>query len=687
MKHLLMVRNLCCFALLLACATVVSAEEVVLSDFEGDSYGQWTASGDAFGRQPADGALDSQMPVEGFQGEGLVNSYLGGDAATGTLTSPEFTLSRDHLSFLIGGGELPDQVGIELLVGGKRKRVATGSDSETLGWHSWDVRDLRGEAARLRIFDRATDGWGHVLVDQLVQTDTPRVRPLVGRLQYYRKSPAYYHELYRPQLHFTPEINWMNDPNGLVFFDGEYHLFYQHNPHGIEWGHMSWGHAVSGDLLHWTHLPIALHDEYGVMTFSGSAVVDAGNTSGFGTAGEPPLVAIYTGHGHNRQTQNLAYSIDRGRHWTKYAGNPVLDIGAEDFRDPKVFWHDESDKWVMVVALAAKKRLQFYGSPDLKQWNLLSEFGPAGVEDKPNWECPDLFELPIENEPGKTRWVLEVDMGSGAVAGGSGGEYFTGIFDGTRFISDSNESQWVDYGRDFYAAQSWNHLPREDGRRIWTAWMNNWQTAQNPTYPWCGAMAIPRVLSLRRINDRLQLCQRPVREIESLRRDQQVIRNLVLNSETKPLRLQDQHLDILVEFQLGSAKTFGLRVLKQGDEQTEIGYDAEAAQVYVDRTDSGSPPFHPAFPGRHVGPLPPTADGTVRMRIIVDASSVEVFGGDGQTVITDLVFPDADSNGVELFAEGGSCRISELAVYTLDPVWHPKNHLPLESQRGEAVID
>ncbi|MCA9201285.1 MAG: glycoside hydrolase family 32 protein, partial [Planctomycetales bacterium] len=205
-------------------------------------------------------------------------------------------------------------------------------------------------------------------------------------------------------------MNWMNDPNGLVFFQGEYHLFYQHNPHGNTWGHMSWGHAVSRDLVHWEHLPIALHDEYGVMIFSGCCVVDHHNTSGFGKDGQAPLVAIYTGHGYGKQTQDLAYSTDEGRTWTKYAQNPVIDLNEADFRDPKVFWHEPTQKWIMVVSLAVQKKLQFYGSTNLKQWNLLSEFGPAGAQEKPNWECPDLFELPIEGQPGQSRWVLEVDM-------------------------------------------------------------------------------------------------------------------------------------------------------------------------------------------------------------------------------------------------------------------------------------
>lgn len=248
-----------------------------------------------------------------------------------------------------------------------------------------------------------------------------------------------YTEPWRPQFHFTPERNWMNDPNGMVVYDGEYHLFYQYNPFGDRWGHMSWGHAVSRDLVRWEHLPLALAEENGVMIFSGSAVVDWRNTSGFGTATQPPLVAIYTGHHTSRplQDQQIAYSTDRGRTWTRYAGNPVLDLGLADFRDPKVFWHEPTARWIMVVALPVDRKVSFYASPNLKQWTHLSDFGPAGSV-AGIWECPDLFPLPVENSRARdrSRHVLIVNVGSGAPAGGSGCQYFVGTFDGTRFLLD-----------------------------------------------------------------------------------------------------------------------------------------------------------------------------------------------------------------------------------------------------------
>lgn len=504
--------------------------------------------------------------------------------------------------------------------------------------------------------------------------------PVVGRLEFYRKSADYYRESYRPQFHFTPEVNWMNDPNGLVYHDGEYHLFYQHNPYGNEWGHMSWGHAISRDLVHWQHQPIALHDEYGVMAFSGSAVFDAKNTSGFGEGGRAPLVAIYTGHGHGRQTQDLAFSNDRGRTWTKFNGNPVLDLNKADFRDPKVFWHDATSRWIMVVSLAVEKRLQFYASANLKEWTLLSEFGPAGVKEKPNWECPDLFELNVENEPGKTAWVLEADMGAGAVAGGSGGEYFVGRFDGRSFQSDAQESQWVDYGRDFYAPVSWSNIPRDDGRRLWIGWMNNWETALNPTSPWRSAMSVPRELSLRRIDGRLRLCQRPVRELTKLRQQKLELHDHSLNADSLPLDVQGQQLELILELEPAGARRCGVRVLKRGDQQTEVGYNADTGSIYIDRTKSGVVDFHPAFAGVHAGPLKPDEQGRIRLHLLVDRSSVELFGNHGETVITDLVFPAGTSDQVELFAEGGACRMASCQIFRLRSIW-PRPDEKLETDR------
>ena len=259
----------------------------------------------------------------------------------------------------------------------------------------------------------------------------------------------------RPRYHFTPPQNFMNDPNGLVFYDGEYHLFYQYNPFGDVWGHMSWGHAVSTDLIHWEHLPVALHEDDKGMIFSGSAVVDWQNTSGFGKDNNPPLDRYLHRSHRSEQTQKPRLQPDRGRTWTKYAGNPVIAIGARDFRDPKVFWHEPTRQWIMVTVLADQHKVRFDGSPDLRHWTHLSDFGPAGAIDGA-WECPDLFPLAVEGQPELKKWVLKVDA-----LKGTGAQYFIGEFDGTRFINDAPDDQIlrVDYGNDFYAAQSWSDMP------------------------------------------------------------------------------------------------------------------------------------------------------------------------------------------------------------------------------------
>ncbi|MDZ4700004.1 MAG: glycoside hydrolase family 32 protein [Rhodothermales bacterium] len=481
--------------------------------------------------------------------------------------------------------------------------------------------------------------------------------------------PTTYSEPYRLQYHFSPERNWMNDPNGLVYHDGEYHLFYQYNPFGDRWGHMSWGHAISPDLVHWEHLPVALEEDDGVMIFSGSAVVDAANTAGFAGPGETPLVAIYTGHTDTLQNQNLAYSVDRGRTWTKYAGNPVLDLGMKDFRDPKVIWHEESGQWIMVVSLSTERKVHFYGSPDLKSWTFLSEFGPAG-ETEGIWECPDIFLLPVEGS-GESRWVLIVNIGSKAAAGGSGGQYFVGSFDGRTFLNDNPPEQtlWVDHGADFYAGVTWSDMPASDGRRILLGWLNNWQYAQDiPTSPWRSSQSLPRTLGLRASPEGIRLVQQPVRELQTLREAHQSVSSLDFDDATD-LNIRDNQLEILVDVVLNGAPRVELAVLAGETERTIVGYDAVEGEVYIDRSASGVGDFHEAFLARHAAPLA-APDGRVRLHVFVDWSSVEVFADDGLAVLSDRVFPRASSQGVRFTSEGGTATIESLDVWRLRSIWN-----------------
>jgi fructan beta-fructosidase len=478
-------------------------------------------------------------------------------------------------------------------------------------------------------------------------------------------------EPYRPQFHFTPAKNWMNDPNGPIYYEGEYHLFYQYNPFGNEWGHMSWGHGVSPDLIHWKHLPVALAEENGIMIFSGSTVVDWHNSSGFcrGTGENSScLVAIYTGHSPHLQTQNLAYSNDRGRTWTKYSGNPVIDLHLAGFRDPKVFWHEATRKWIMVTVLANQHKIRLFGSTDLKHWSTLSDFGPAGATGGA-WECPDLFPLPVEGGAKQTKWVLSINVNPGGVAGGSGNQYFVGSFDGTTFSSETPADQtlWADYGADFYASTSFSDIPKADGRRIWLGWLNNWQyAAKAPTDPWRGAQSIPRALKLKRAAAGIRLVQEPVRELEALRGQHVQMKNRSLESANQFLKSKQVHgvtIEISAEFLPEGSAEFGLKVRKGDDEETLIGVDTKQSKVFVDRNRSGDVSFEEHFASRDAGPI--TTGKTVKLHIFIDRSSVEVFGNDGEVVISNTIFPKPTSDGIEIYSRGGNARIVKMDVWNL----------------------
>jgi fructan beta-fructosidase len=471
-----------------------------------------------------------------------------------------------------------------------------------------------------------------------------------------------YKEPLRPRFHFTPSRNFMNDPNGLVYYKGEYHLFYQHNPFGEVWGHMSWGHAVSRDMLHWEHLPVALREENGVMIFSGSAVVDRDNSSGFcrPDGDRSCLVAIYTGHGHDKQTQNLAYSNDRGRTWTKYAGNPVIDPGLKDFRDPKVFWHDGTKRWIMVTVLADQHKVRFFGSRDLKTWDRLSDFGPAGATGGV-WECPDLFALPVDGDPKNVRWVLDVDINPGSIAGGSGGQYFIGTFDGTTFVNEnpSDQTLWVEHGKDFYATTSFSDIPATDGRRIWMAWISNWLYANvEPTVIWRGAQSVPRELALRRLPEGIRLVQAPIAELKTLR----TTREPATLSDGGPL---PGSAEIELDLSRGEWREAGFRLSNEAGEWVAVGVNADPLEMFVDRRRSRATPFHDAYPGRHASPVRWRND-KIQLRVLFDRSVVEVFANDGESIITDRVYPTQPFNRITVLPAG---RSASARMWEMRAVW------------------
>jgi fructan beta-fructosidase len=475
-----------------------------------------------------------------------------------------------------------------------------------------------------------------------------------------------YDQRYRPQVHFSPREHWTNDPNGLVFFQGEYHLFFQFNPFGDEWGHMSWGHAVSTDLLHWRELPVAIPEKKGEMVFTGSVVVDRQNTSGFCKPRDECLVAVYTGYddspGKTRQTQNLAYSVDNGRTWTRYAGNPVIDLGLADFRDPSVSWDEIERHWLMAVSLPKEHKIRFYSSRDLKQWRRLSDFGPAG-DVAGDWECPDLLEVP--DDGGKESiWALKVGLNPGAPQGGSGEQYFLGEFDGTRFVPSSERGAhgWTNYGKDDYCAISFNGIPRNE-KPILIGWMNNWQyAAKLPTAPWRGQMSIPRRLSLVRDQAGVALRQEPV--ITALRADP-------INVPMAPGTNEDGNslpapFELDVQFASPSEQIVGVRLYTDEEHWTEIGFDHAKEEFYMDRTRSGEV-VATDFPVRTVTPL--IASRPIDLRVIVDRCSIEAFAQNGTIAMTNLIFPASQNNKVRFFSASGKAVSVTGEAWRLSSIW------------------
>jgi fructan beta-fructosidase len=501
---------------------------------------------------------------------------------------------------------------------------------------------------------------------------------ILGMPCFAQDASSAYQQPYRPQFHFSPREHWTNDPNGVVYFDGEYHLFYQYNPFGDVWGHMSWGHAVSRDLLHWQELPVALGEENGIMIFTGGTVVDVRNTSGFCLDAKPCLVAVYTGHTPEAagrpalQTQNLAYSNDHGRTWTKYRANPVLNLNASDFRDPNVFWSEQARRWVMAVALPNDHKALFYGSSDLKSWEKLSEFGPAGATGG-QWECPTMVELPVDGTP-RMRWVLKVGLNPGGLQGGSGEQYFVGTFDGTRFVNDNPASTtlWTDYGKDCYCALTFNGIGRRDDP-VMIGWMNNWQYADKlPTQPWRGQMTVPRSLALATLPEGIRLVQKPVAAIATLRDkhfEWHGTSAAELNRALKTAHYSSFELQTTV-VRVGGA-TIGWKLLAGDGAFTEVGYDGARSELFVDRTHSGVTGFSRDFPVRTVAPIT-IGNAPLSMTILVDHSTIEVFVQGGRAAMTNLVYPPAGAQAMEFYSRGEQPAQITVDLWSLRSTWAQK---------------
>ncbi len=697
----------------LATSAVHAADDIVIADFEGPDYGPWKSTGEAFGPGPAHGTLPGQMRVDGFQGNGLVISFYKGDHSTGTLTSPGFAIQRKYISFLIGGGKDTGKTCMNLLIDGKAVRNATGPNdkpggSEALLPEFWDVGEFAGRTAILQIVDQATGGWGHINVDQIVQTDrkppglvanatrefkierrylnlpikngTPRrvvtmlvdgrvevrndielaggvpdwwapmdVRAWQGRtvtfqvdklpedsasLSSITQSDAIhdgenlYREPLRGQFHFSSRRGWNNDPNGLVYFNGEYHLFYQHNPYGWAWGNMHWGHAVSRDMVHWQELgDELLPDDLGPM-FSGSAVVDWKNTSGLGGEGKLPLVLIYTAAG-NPAVQCIAYSTD-GRTFTKFAGNPVVKEISDGNRDPKVMWHQPSQKWVMAlyVKLADRNTIHFLTSTNLKDWKVASHTDDF-------FECPDLFELPVDGDISKKKWVLTA----------ADSRYMIGRFDGTNFTPESPKLPGH-RGRGFYAAQTFSDIPAKDGRRIQIGWFQT----ETKGMPFNQSMTIPLELNLISTPDGPRLTMNPVKELAVLR---------VKSHRPGPLTLRPgdanpfasaggELLEVRAEFEPGAASTVNFNV-----RGVPISYDVARQELAVNG---------------HAAPAA-LRNGRQLVIIFADRTGLEVFASDGLTYVPVPVNLDGKNFALGIGVTGAPVKFASLEAYNLRSAW------------------
>ncbi|KAL4810364.1 glycosyl hydrolase [Aspergillus unguis] len=518
-------------------------------------------------------------------------------------------------------------------------------------------------------------------------------------------KPATYTEQYRPQYHFSPARNWINDPNGLLYVNGTYHMFYQYNPGGVAHEAMSWGHSTSEDLTHWDEQPVALlatgfPGNISEQFFSGSAVIDESNSSGFGNESQAPLVAMYTSYypyaqtlpsgkrvRADQQSQSIAYSLDQGQTWTKYdAANPIiLDPPApyrdqyKEFRDPNVFWHAPTNKWILTLALSNIHKLVFFTSDNLKNWTFASEFGPynavGGV-----WECPNLFPLPVDGDEDNVKWVALIGLNPGGPPGtvGSGSQYIVGHFNGTAFIPDSEslheigEGNWLDYGPDFYAALGYNGLP--EFQRTVIGWMSNWQYAEKvPTYVWRNAMAIPRRIALKTINGKVVVVQEPEENWSAITSKPHTSHFARSPEGTRDLGSLGKTLEVNLTFseRNTSASQFGISVrgTQNFTQQTLIGYDFSSKQVFVDRRASGNSSFDDTFASIYFAPLAPADDGTVNLRIFVDWSSVEVFGGQGETTITAQIFPREDATFARLFSNGGETSDVRVSLRKIESVW------------------
>lgn len=471
-------------------------------------------------------------------------------------------------------------------------------------------------------------------------------------------------EKFRPVYHHTPAYGWMNDPNGMFYKDGVYHLYYQYNPYGSVWGNMTWGHSTSSDLMHWKFEGSAIVPDAWGAIFSGSCVVDHENTAGFGKGA---VVAFYTSAKSTPwgdvQSQSMAYSLDNGKTFTKYEGNPILTSSERDFRDPKVFWYAPGKHWVMMLAVG--QHMEIYSSVNLKDWKKESEFGAMQGAHGGVWECPDLVEIPVEGTRQK-KWVLICNLNPGGPFGGSAAQYFVGSFDGKTFVNESPTlTKWMDWGKDNYATVTWNNAP--DGRCVALGWMSNWQYANNvPTRQYRSANTIARDLTLYRVGEELYLKSTPSPEVKKARGEKVSKPSFNVAGEYEVASLLDDNkgayeVELVIQNQGASKIAFCL--LNEKGEKVSMYYDLARRQFVMDRSESGTVDFSKDFPAVTVAPA--DTDKELTLRLFVDRSSIEAFGEDGKFVMTNLVFPSLPYNKMRFTSDEKGYTVKSLKVYRL----------------------
>lgn len=471
-------------------------------------------------------------------------------------------------------------------------------------------------------------------------------------------------EMFRPVYHHTPVYGWMNDPNGMFYKDGVYHLYFQYNPYGSVWGNMHWGHSTSTDLMHWKFEGCAIVPDAWGAIFSGSCVVDHENTAGFG---KEAVVAFYTSAKSTPwgdiQMQSMAYSLDNGKTFTKYEGNPILTSSEKDFRDPKVFWYAPGKHWVMILAVG--QHMEIYSSVNLKEWKKESEFGAMQGAHGGVWECPDLVEIPIEGTREK-KWVLICNLNPGGPFGGSAAQYFVGSFDGKKFVNESpTQTKWMDWGKDNYATVTWNNAP--DGRCIALGWMSNWQYANNvPTRQYRSANTLARDLTLYREGQELYLKSTPSSEVKKARGKKVSIPSFKVSEKHEMVNLFEEKqgaYEVEIVIQNAGASKIAFCLLNDKGEKVSMYYDLNRKQFVMDRSESGKVDFSKDFPAVTVAPV--NVDKELTLRLFVDRSSVEAFGEDGKFVMTNLVFPSQPYVKMCFEADKNGYAVKSLNVYKL----------------------